>query len=138
MDNIAKGMPVQDPTDIGRERHAGRHLPKASVKDFPSFPVCNWSKVLGISRTADDGIGRKLAEQQAELVGLHAENPKKGTARPTTERLLAAFRQVTLTRIELPTGVVHHVPPLTPLQCRILELLDLSPDIYHSLAENSA
>jgi len=83
-------------------------------------------------------VRRKLAEQEEELVGLHAENPKKGPARPTTERLLHAFRQVTLTIVELPTGVLHHVTPLTPLQCRILELLDLSPDIYHSLAENSA
>ena len=82
-------------------------------------------------------VRRKLAEQGEELVGLHAENPKKGTARPTAERLLQAFRQVTLTRIELPTGVLHHVTPLTPVQQRILELLDLSPDIYHSLAENS-
>jgi transposase len=83
-------------------------------------------------------VRRKLAEQEEELVGLHAENPKKGTARPTSERLLQAFRQVTLTIVELPTGVLHHVTPLTALQCRILELLDLSPDIYRSLAENSA
>jgi transposase len=83
-------------------------------------------------------VRRKLAEQGEELVGLHAENPKKGTARPTSERLLAAFRQITLTIITLPTGVLHHVTPLTPLQQRILELLDLAPDIYQALAENSA
>lgn len=83
-------------------------------------------------------VRQKLAASGEELVGLHAENPKKGTARPTAERLLQAFSKLTLTLITLPTGVVRHVTPLTPLQCRILALLDLAPDIYTTLAENSA
>jgi len=83
-------------------------------------------------------VRQQLAASGEELVGLHAENPKKGTARPTAERLLQAFSKLTLTLITLPTGVVRHVTPLTPLQCRILALLDLSPDIYTTLVENSA
>jgi hypothetical protein len=71
-------------------------------------------------------------------VGLHKENPKKATATPTTERLLRAFSNITLTIVQLPDRVLRHVTPLTPLQVRILELLGLSPDIYRALAENSA
>ncbi len=83
-------------------------------------------------------VREQLAAGGEELVGLHAENPKKGTARPTTERLLAAFAQITLTLIHPPTGPpLRHVTPLTPLQCRILALLDLAPSIYTSLADNS-
>ena len=82
-------------------------------------------------------VRRTLKREQAELVGLHKENPKKATATPTTERLLQAFSNITLTIVELPDRVVRHVTPLTPLQTRILELLGLSPDIYRSLAENS-
>lgn len=82
-------------------------------------------------------VRRTLKCEQAELVGLHKENPKKGTATPTTERLLQAFSNITLTIVQLPDRVIRHVTPLTSLQVRILELLDLSPDIYRSLAENS-
>lgn len=83
-------------------------------------------------------VRRNLAAAGEELVGLHPETPKKGTARPSAERLLRAFGQVTLTVLDLPTGRHRHVTPLTPLQQRILELLELSPDIYASLARNSA
>jgi transposase len=83
-------------------------------------------------------VRRALKHEQAELVGLHKENPKKATASPTTERLLQVFSNITLTLVQLPDRVVRHVTPLTPLQVRILELLGLSPDIYRSLAENSA
>ena len=82
-------------------------------------------------------VRRALHREHAALVGLHPENPKKATATPTTERLLRAFTNITLTVIQFPDRCVRHVTPLTALQERILELLDLSPDIYRSLAENS-
>jgi len=82
-------------------------------------------------------VRRALKREQAELIGLHKENPKKPTTTPTTERLLQAFSHITLTIVQLPDCVVRHVTPLTPLQVRILELLGLSPNIYRALAENS-
>jgi transposase len=83
-------------------------------------------------------VRRALKREQAQLVGLHAENPKKGTDQPTTERLLKAFSGINLTIIQFPDRVVHHVTPLSPLQERILTLLGLSPDIYRALAQNSS
>jgi len=82
-------------------------------------------------------VRRALKREQAQLVGLHKENPKKATDAPTTERLLQAFSNITLTIIHFPDRVVRHVTPLTPLQIRILQLLDLSPDSYYALAYNS-
>jgi transposase len=82
-------------------------------------------------------VRRALQRTQATLVGLHKENPKKATASPTTERLLQAFSNITLTIIHFPDCTMHHVTPLTPLQEQILGLLGLSPGIYRSLAENS-
>lgn len=82
-------------------------------------------------------VRRRLQETGSQLVGLHLENPKKGTCRPTTERLLQAFEPITLTIVPLPEGAIGHVTPLTSLQVQILELLDLSPDIYTSLAKLS-
>ena len=62
-------------------------------------------------------VRRALKREQAELVGLHKENPKKATATPTTERLLQAFSNITLTIVQLPDRVVRHVTPLTPCKC---------------------
>jgi transposase len=81
-------------------------------------------------------VRQKLKQAREKLVGLHAENPKKGTDTPTTERLLKAFNNITLTIVHLPGQVIHHVTPLTPLQTRILELLGLSPTIYTALVTN--
>jgi len=83
-------------------------------------------------------VRRALKRENAQLVGLHKENPKKPTDKPTTERLLQAFSNITLTIIQFPDRTVRHVTPLTPLQERILVLLGLSPDIYRGLAQNSS
>lgn len=82
-------------------------------------------------------VRRALQRNQEKLAGLHPENPKKGTDNPTTERLLKAFNNINLTIIHLPDQVVRHTTPLTALQRRILELLDLPPALYTSLVENS-
>ena len=81
-------------------------------------------------------VRRKLKQNQEKLVGLLAQNPKKGIDNPTTERLLKVFDDVTLTIVHLPDKTIRHVTPLTALQTRILELLGLSPTIYTRLAEN--
>ena len=82
-------------------------------------------------------VRRALQREQAQLSGLHKDNPKKATATPTTERLLQAFSHITLSILRFPERLVRHVTPLTGLQVHILELLDFSPNIYHSLAVNS-
>jgi transposase len=81
-------------------------------------------------------VRRNLKQNQERLVGLLPQNPKKGIDNPTTERLLQAFRDITLTIVNLPGQRIRHVTPLTALQVRILELLGLSPAIYTALAEN--
>ena len=81
-------------------------------------------------------VRRKLKQNQDKLVGLLAQNPKKGIDNPTTERLLKAFDDVTLTIVHLPDKIIRHVTPLTALQTRILELLGLPPSVYTRLAEN--
>jgi len=82
-------------------------------------------------------VRRALKCEKTQLTGLHKENPKKATNRPTANRLLRAFSNITLTIIQFPDRTLRHVTPLTPLQERILLLLDLSSDIYYSLAYNS-
>jgi len=65
---------------------------------------------------------RQLALEKAKMAGLYAGNPQRETARPTAERLLEAFQDITLTVIELPQQTFRHVTPLSPMQRRILEI----------------
>lgn len=81
-------------------------------------------------------VRRQLQHNQEVLVGLIENNPKKGIDNPTTERLLKAFDDITLTIVHLPGQLIRHVTPLSALQTRILELLGLSPGAYTQLAEN--
>ncbi|HMA37137.1 MAG TPA: transposase [Chloroflexia bacterium] len=82
-------------------------------------------------------VRRRLGEEGAGLAGLYAGQPQATTSRPTTERLLANFRGVTLTVIQQGSHVLHHVTPLSDLQGRILELLGFPADIYDRLARIS-
>jgi transposase len=83
-------------------------------------------------------VRRNLVAQPEPLVGLYPGNPTRATARPTTERLLHAFQNVTLTLVQLPHQTIKHVTPLSALQIRILALLDLPISIYTDLAVASA
>jgi transposase len=73
----------------------------------------------------------------AELTGIYRGNPNRGTARPTTERMLKAFEPINLLLIPSEMAsqgqAVCFVTPLSPLQERILMLLGLSPALYTSL-----
>ncbi len=71
------------------------------------------------------------------LAGLYPGNPKRQTDRPTTERLLKAFKEITLTVVQLSDQTVRHVTPLTQPQQRILALLGLSTSVYASLASTA-
>ncbi len=81
---------------------------------------------------------RRLAEENAELAGLYAGNPKRATARPTAELLLEAFKEVTLTVIREPQQTRRHLTPLSPLQQRIVELLGFRTTIYTQLSGESS
>ena len=81
-------------------------------------------------------VRRQLREEQSQLQGLYPGNPTRATAQPTSELLLGAFAGLTLTRIARAGQAMAHLPPLTNVQRRILELLGLSPDIYLCLTQH--
>ena len=124
----------------------GFHRLKGTPLSLDPMFVKRDDQVIGLTNLLSIGVRlltliefvvrQKLKQGREKLVGLHAENPKKGTDTPTTERLLKAFNNITLTIVHLPGQVIHHVTPLTPLQTRILELLGLSPTIYTALVTN--
>ena len=84
-------------------------------------------------------IGRRpLAAEGTKLAGLSAGNPQRTTARPTAERRRKAFEDMPLTIIQGSPQPARYVTALSPLQQRILELLDFSAVLYTRLCTDSA
>jgi transposase len=81
---------------------------------------------------------RQLATAGAKLAGLYAGNPQRATDRPTAERLLEAFQDITLTIIKRSQQTDRHMTALSPLQQRILEVLGFSSVLYTRLCTVSA
>jgi len=92
------------------------------------------SLALRVLTVVEHVVRRQLQVSGETLSGLYAGNPKRQTARPTTERLLKAFQGITLTVVQLPEQVIRHVTPLSELQRRILSLLGLPVSIYDNLS----
>ncbi|WP_088243451.1 IS1634 family transposase [Calothrix rhizosoleniae] len=82
-------------------------------------------------------VRRNLNQNSEKLAGLYVGNPKRKTARPTAEIILAAFKEITLLLIEVKNEVYAHVTALSPLQERILVLLGFSTTIYTKLGGQS-
>jgi hypothetical protein len=78
-------------------------------------------------------VRRQVAAAEATFTGLYAGNTKRETARPTAERLREALQEVTRTVVEGSHGVYRHLPALSPLQERTLELLGFSSRVYTRL-----
>jgi transposase len=79
-------------------------------------------------------VRRRLAADGGVLAGVYTGNPTRATAQPTAERLLATFQEVTLTIIHAGRDTRWHLTPLSPVQQRILALLDFPPDVYTRLS----
>jgi hypothetical protein len=75
-----------------------------------------------------------LAQNNEELAGVYAGNPKRGTATPTMERMLQAFGNINLIVFPSVDGRQSQVTPLSQVQERILALLGLSATLYTGLA----
>lgn len=82
-------------------------------------------------------VRRNLEQNKEKLTGLYIGNPKRETARPTAEILLAAFKEITLFLIEVKNEVYAHLTALSPLQQRILVLLGFPTTIYTQLGGQS-
>lgn len=79
-------------------------------------------------------VRRRLAADGDALAGVYTGNPTRATAQPTAERLLATFQEVTLTILHEDRDTRWHLTPLSPVQQRVLALLDLPLDVYTKLS----
>ena len=116
-----KGRPLSlTPMYVQRDDHATGRIRLLSI-------------ALRVLTLVEFVVRRQLAAEEATLAGLYAGNAKRDTARPTAERLLEAFQEVTLTVLERGHRVYRHLTALSPLQERILELLGFSSRVYTRL-----
>lgn len=75
-------------------------------------------------------VRRTLAQDQRTLPGLYPGQPTRTTALPTTERLLRAFKTVSLTLVQKGTQIFYLLMPLSKLQHIILHDLACPTNLY--------
>src|SRR6266568_4602709 len=80
-------------------------------------------------------LRRSLQTEQARLPGLHPENKHKMTDKPTAERILKAFSDISLTIIKTAAGedILRRLTALSGLQEDILQRLGLGVTLYAQL-----
>ena len=76
---------------------------------------------------------RTLVEQQSVLTCIYSGSPKRGTARPTSERMLAAFEGIHLLVMASETRSRCFLTQLSGVQERILALLGLPCSLFTDL-----
>ncbi len=76
-------------------------------------------------------VRRQLHQSQSSLAGLYDGNPKRTTNRPTAEKLLAAFCNITL---YFHRDGSQEISSLNVVQKRILNLMKIPDSIYATLS----
>ena len=80
-------------------------------------------------------LRRSLQKDKAKLPGLHLENRKKGTEKPTAERVLKVFSKVSLTIVKDQAGmeIGRWLTPLSSVQQEIIQRLGFDTSLYAQL-----
>ena len=80
-------------------------------------------------------LRQSLQTEQTKLPGLHPEHKTKMTDKPTAERILKAFADVSLTILKNAAGeeILRRLTPLSGLQKDILQRLGLGATLYAQL-----
>jgi transposase len=80
-------------------------------------------------------LRQSLETAQARLPSLHPENKHKMTDKPTAERILKAFSDISLTIIKTAAGedILRRLTPLSGVQEDILQRLGLGAALYGQL-----
>jgi transposase len=85
------------------------------------------ARVLAV---AEYQVRRTLAHADRTLAGLYPGQPTRTTAQPTTERLLRAFKTLSLTLVQKGNQIFYLLTPLSDLQRTILHDLACPSNLY--------
>lgn len=94
------------------------------------------SLALSLLSLVEFQLRQNLKKQHDSLEGLYPGNPKRATPQPSTEKLLQAFKEISLSLVQQPEQTIFYLNDLSPLQLKILHLMDLSPNCYYQLRGN--
>jgi transposase len=79
-------------------------------------------------------VRSNLEKNNQEIRGMYPGKPNRSTDKPTTERILTAFKDIHLVVTRLPNGQTFlQLTPLNELQKQLLHLLELPNEIYARL-----
>jgi transposase len=122
---------------IARLKTRHLHIRPVFLRDPQRIEGLTWLLLLALRVIVllEFRVRRELAQRDQSIVGLNPASKTQTTRRPTTERLLKAFGNITFSIIHVDQTLHYHVTPLTPTQQLILSLLNLSDDIYLRLAD---
>ena len=79
-------------------------------------------------------VRERLRKEGSKLQGVYAGQAGRKTARPSAELLLGAMKTISLSVIVLDGRSHALLSPLTEVQKRLLELWEMPPDLYETLA----
>src|SRR5215813_14827109 len=113
------------------------HIAPLFVKRNEQIEGLTYLLMLGVRvlTVTEFVLRRSLETAQASLPGLHPENKQKMTDKPTAERILKAFSDISLTIIKTAAGedILRRLTPLSGLQEEILQRLGLGATLYGQL-----
>lgn len=123
---------------ISRLKSRNLHIRPVFLHNQQRIVGLTWLLVLAlrILVLTEFRIRRQLQQRQEVILGLKPSSPAVAIERPTTERILNAFSDITWSIVSVGETQHFHLTPLTDTQLHILDLLNLSADIYLSLASD--
>lgn len=129
-------QPVHE-RSFSRLKTRNLHLRPVFVRDETRIAGLVWLMCLAlrILVLTEQRLRAALQEQQAVLVGLNPASRTQATTTPTTERVIRAFRNLTVTVVTGAGWEQRHVSSLNDTQQQILALLDLPSDLYARLGQ---
>ena len=123
---------------ISRLKSRNLHIRPVFLKDQQRISGLTWllTLALRIIVLTEFRIRRELHQRDQAIFGLKPGAPNSATIRPTTERILNVFGNITWSILTLDDTRHSHLTPLTDTQSHVLDLLGLSTDIYTNLSSH--
>ena len=123
---------------ISRLKSRNLHIRPVFLHDQQRISSLTWLLVLAlrILVLTEFRVRRELQLRHEAIIGLKPGSPSVAVQHPTTERILNAFGDITWSIISLADTHHFHLTPLTHTQLHILDLLNLSSDIYLNLTSH--
>lgn len=127
-------QPVHE-RSFSRLKTRNLHLRPVFVRDETRIAGLVWLLCLALRVLVltEQRLRAAMQEQGAELAGLNPASRTQTTTTPTTERVIRAFRNLTVTVVRGTGWEQHHVSSLNDTQQQILALLGLPSDLYARL-----